>query len=59
MEIYLINAETNEVIQTYTNVVNWAYNFVVYDNNGYLGKIYCEENEFFTDKKIEDYDITE
>lgn len=54
MKIYLINAETNETIQTFENVIRWSSNFVEYDNNGNRGKIYCSENEYFTDVGVED-----
>ena len=54
MTIYLINAETNEVIQTYTDVQNWGYNFVEYLNNKRRAKIYCGDNEYFSDVKKED-----
>jgi hypothetical protein len=49
MTIYLINAETNEVIQTYTDVQSWGYNFVEYLNNGRRAKFYCGENEYFSE----------
>lgn len=52
MTIYLINAETNETIQTFEKVEKWDYNFVEYNNSGYRSKIYCGENEYFTDKEI-------
>lgn len=52
MKIYLINAETNETIQTFENVIEWDFNFVEYDNGGYRSKIYCGENEYFTDKVV-------
>ena len=49
MKVYLINAETNELVSEYDNVIRWGYNFVEY-NNGGRAKIYCNENEYFTDK---------
>lgn len=49
MKVYLINAETNELISEYDNVIRWGYNFVEYNNGGRC-KIYCSENEYFTDK---------
>lgn len=53
MEIYLINTETNEVIGTFKNVLDWGFNFVEYENSG-RAKIYCDsEKEYFTDKPIE------
>ena len=52
MKIYLINSETNEVIQTFDKVEKWGSNFVEFDNNGLRGKIYCGENEYFTDKEV-------
>ena len=57
MIVYLINKENKEVISTYMNVINWAENFVEY-NNGYRGKIYCNtETEYFTDKKPENIEL--
>lgn len=50
--IYLINTDTNEVIQTFQNVIEWGYNFVEYTNNELRAKIYCNENEYFSDKEI-------
>lgn len=58
MKVYLINAETNETIQTFDNVKSWGANFVLYDNNGHLGKIYCESNEYFTDVEPTSQDET-
>ena len=55
MVIYLINKETNEVIQIYHNVISWDYNSVTYLNRGYLAKIYAKDNELF----IKDYKIVE
>lgn len=51
--IYLINAETNEVIRTFEKVEKWGANFVEYDNGGHRAKMYCSENEYFTDKEVE------
>ena len=49
MEVYLINKETNEIVRTFNNVINWSENFVEYDNGG-RAKIYCDtEVEYFTD----------
>lgn len=53
MKIYLINADTNETIQTFENVDRWGANFVEYTNGGYRAKTYCGENEYFTDKEVE------
>ena len=52
MTIYLINAETNKTIQTFEDVIAWGYNFVEYMNGGYRAKMYCNENEYFTDKEV-------
>lgn len=51
MEIYLIDKETNEVKAIYNNVINWRANFIIYNNNGNIGKTYCDaQTEYFSDK---------
>lgn len=52
MKIYLINVETNETIQTFENVIEWGANFIEYNNGGYRAKMYCGENEYFTDVEV-------
>lgn len=52
MTIYLINKETNELIQTFNNVISWTYNSVTYLNSGYRAKMYCGEDEYFTDVEV-------
>ena len=52
--IYLINSETKEVINTFNNVIAWGNNFVEYTQNGLRAKIYCNDNEYFTDTITED-----
>ena len=52
MKIYLINSETNETIQTFENVTAWGFNYGEYTNGGYKAKMYCNENEYFTDKEV-------
>lgn len=47
--IYLINADTNEIINTYENVIAWDYNFVEYTNDNIRAKIYCNDDEYFSD----------
>ena len=47
--IYLINTESKEVINTYNNVISWGINFVEYAPKGLRVKIYCNDNEYFTD----------
>lgn len=60
MVIYLINKETNEMIQIYYNVITWDYNSVTYLNRGYLSKIYAKDNELFIkDYKIEEWEVTD
>lgn len=54
MKVYLVNAETNEIIQTFEDVIEWGYNFVEYLNGGYRAKIYCNENEYFTNEEVQD-----
>lgn len=50
MEIYLKDKETNETKQTFKNVKSWGVDYVIYNNGGFPGKIYCDiETEYFTD----------
>lgn len=56
MEVYLIDFKTNEVKQTFTNVIKFGYNWVEFDNGGRC-KLYCDvETEYFTDAKLEEID---
>lgn len=49
-KVYLIDKESQIVIQEFENVLAWDYNFVEYDDNG-RGKQYCDETtEYFTDE---------
>lgn len=54
MKIYLINKETNEVVREFDNVISWDYNYVLFDNNGNKGKIYCSDDEYFTNELNEE-----
>lgn len=51
--IYLINKETNETIRTFNaeDVIEWGENFIEYNNGGYRSKMYCNENEYFTNEE--------
>ena len=52
MKIYLINSETNEIMQIFENVIHWGVDFVEFNNNGYRGKVYCDyETSVFTDQE--------
>lgn len=53
--IYLINSETKEVINTYNNALNWGSNFVEYGQGNFRAKIYCNDNEYFTDNVEPEY----
>ena len=59
MTIYLINAETNKTIQTFKNVISWSYNFVEYKNGVYRAKMYCGENEYFSNEEMQKETISE
>lgn len=52
MKIYLINKETNEIVRVFENADKWENNFVEYANGRYRAKMYCGENEYFTDKEV-------
>lgn len=54
MKVYLINRETNKTIREFDNVISWTYNSVTYLNGGYKAKMYCNEDEYFTDEEAED-----
>lgn len=51
MKVYLYKKETNELIREFNNIISWAYNFVEFTNGGRC-KIYCGEDEYFSDKEI-------
>lgn len=51
MKVYLINSETGELIREFNNVIEWTENSAEYLNFGFRAKIYCSENEYFTDKE--------
>lgn len=57
MKVYLIDLETQNVLQEFNNVIEWGFDFVEYDNGG-RGKFYCNpEKEYFTDKPIEEENV--
>ena len=49
--VYLVNKETNEVINTFNNVIEWDEQSVLYQAGKGRGKIYAGENEYFTDRE--------
>lgn len=51
--VYLVNKETNEVINEFTDVIEWDEQSVLYRAGKGRGKIYASENEYFTDTKPE------
>lgn len=61
MEVYLIDRETNEIIDTYTNIIGWAENFVEFKKGKFRSKFYCDvEKEYFTnEKQTEEYHSNE
>lgn len=48
MTIYLINT-VNNTIDCYENVKEWASNYILLHDSTYIHKIYCGDNEYFTD----------
>ena len=50
MIVYLKDINTNEVLQTFENVVNWGNSFVEFLTDKQRTKIYCDENHYFTDQ---------
>lgn len=60
MMVYLIDKNTNEIIQTFENVQEWNEEYVVYDNSGFIGKTYCDpEAEYFTDEELQKTTVEE
>ena len=50
MKVYLIDRNTNEAVQEFSNVLSFGINYVEYLNNGCRGKIYCDtESEYISD----------
>lgn len=50
MKAFLLRKESNQIIQEFDNVLKWGEDYVLYLNNGYNGKIYCDsETEYFSD----------
>lgn len=49
--IYLIETETNNILNGFENVLNWDVNFVEYLNGGFLSKIYAVEGTYFADEQ--------
>lgn len=52
MTIYLVNSETNQVIASFDKVITWGVDFVEHNMGGCRTKMYCAENEYFTDKEV-------
>ena len=53
MKVYLKKLETKEIVREFENVISWGYSFVEFNNGGRC-KIYCGEDEYITDKEIEE-----
>lgn len=49
--VYLI--KDNKVQSSFDNVVDWGYNYVEYGTKARC-KFYCNEDEYFTDKELEE-----
>lgn len=50
--IYLIR--DNKVQREFDDIISWGPNFVEYKQQGYRTKMYCQEDEYFTDVKPEE-----
>ena len=50
MKVYQLYKESNHLIREYDDVIRWGVDFVEYHNGGRC-KIYCNSNEYFTDKE--------
>ena len=50
MKIYQLYKGSNELIREYNDVIRWGVNFVEYRNGGRC-KIYCNPDEYFTDRE--------
>lgn len=50
MVIFLKDKETGEILDRFENILKWNINFVEYKiRENSKCKIYCEENQYFTD----------
>lgn len=53
MNVYLIDKNTGEVKQSFSNVTYWDECCVEYSEFGCRGKVYCNENdEYFSLKEL-------
>lgn len=53
MKVYLINKETNEIINEFNNVIEHTDSYVLYKAGKGMAKLYVGENEYFTKTKPE------
>lgn len=54
MKIFRISKITKEIVGEYANIISWSEDYVEFKNNGNRCKIYCNENEYFTNENIVD-----
>lgn len=50
MKVFQYN-KNKELVREFDKVICWDFNFVEYDNGGRC-RIYCGEDEYFTDKEM-------
>lgn len=46
--IYLVNKDTNNVVNTFTDVISWTDEYVLYRAGKGRGMMYASENEYIT-----------
>lgn len=51
--IYLIDKNTNQVINTFTDVISWTDEYVMYNAGKGRGVLYINENEYLTNVNIQ------
>lgn len=51
--IYLVNKETNEIIEKFKNVTEWSENYILIIRPKSTVKYYASEGEYFTDQAPE------
>lgn len=57
MKVYLIDKNTKQMIRSFDNVIEYTDNYVIYSQQGNLGKIYIKEDEYLSEEYEEPSEI--